>query len=133
MSVGLGLRLSGGFGFGGGQAFGGDGGSLGLVEFLFSLEASLLDIAFGGIGVAFDGSYLGLFFLEPLVEAYIGLFLADSALFDAYLEVATEEDTLIGEDTADGVGRLSAVFEPLDGLVAVEVDSGGVGERVVGA
>ena len=123
----FGSSLGGGFSLKGGLALGGDGGSLGLVGLLLGLETSLAGVAGVVLDIATLAVYLGFFGLQPLVEAHIGDFLADGTLLDTDLEVTTEQDALVREDATYGVARLSAVLDPFDSTVEVEVDSGGVG------
>ena len=130
---GFGSSLGGGFSLKGGLTLGGDGGSLGLVGLLLGLETSLAGVAGVVLDIATLAVYLGFFGLQPLVELDIGLLLADGTLLDTDLEVTTEEDTLIAEDATDGVAGLSTILDPFDGAVEVEVDGGGVGQRIVGA
>ena len=44
-----------------------------------------------------------------------------------------QEDTLVGEDTAAGVRRLSTGAEPVEGSLVVDLDGCGVGVGVVDA
>ena len=120
-------------GFSGSLTLGGDGSSLGLVGLLLSLEASLLGVAGVVLNVALLAVDLSLFGLEPLVELHIGLFLADSAFLDTNLEVTTEQNAFIGEDATHGVARLSTILHPFDSAVEIELDGGGIGQRIVGA
>ena len=130
---GFGSSLGGGFSLKGGLTLGGDGGSLGLVGLLLGLETSLAGVAGVVLDIATLAVYLGFFGLQPLVELDIGLLLADGTLLDTDLEVATEENAFVGEDATDGVARGGAVLDPFDSTVEVEVDSGGVGQRIVSA
>ena len=129
----FGSSLGGGFSLKGGLALGGDGGSLGLVGLLLGLETSLAGVAGVVLDVALLAVNLSLFGLEPLVELHIGLLLADGTLLDANLEVAAEQDALVRKDATHSVAGLGTILHPFDSTVEVEVDGGGVSQRIVGA
>ena len=69
--------------------------SLSLVSLLLAFETSLSCIALLSFHGALCASNLVLLSVEPLLEFYISLFLADSALLNTDLEVTTKENALI--------------------------------------
>lgn len=129
----LSFSLSGSLGLSSSLTLSSDGGSLSFVEFLLAFETLFLNVAELGFLLVLSVSDLCFLSLEPLVELNVGLFLADSALLNTNLEVAFQENTLIGEDATASVARLSTILKPLGSFVNVEDDGGRVSHRIVRA
>ena len=100
--------------------------SLGVEELAAGLIVSLLEILLLGLDL---GVSLGF----PCVPSLVGYFLGDSALCNTAVEMLPQENTLVGEDAAAGVRRLSACAEPVEGSLGVDLDGCGIGVGIVGS
>ena len=98
---------------------------------LFCLEASFecLLLVFGELAVELSG--LAFLLLLPSVELGFSSSFVESTLLHTATEVLHEENALVGEDVANGVGGLCTAFYPVKGALKVEVDRCRMGVGVV--
>ena len=84
--------------------------SLGVEELAAGLIVSLLEILLLGLNLCVSLGF-------PCVPSLVGDLLADGALSNTAVEMLPQEDTLVGEDAAAGVRRLSTGTEPVEGTM----------------
>ena len=121
------------FGLGSSSTLSGNCSSTGFVHFLFAFQTGFGNIAAVGLDIALYTGDFGILSFLPFVEFGIGLSLADSTLCNTNLEVMFQKNAFIGEYATAGVAGLCAVVQPFNSLVHVDVDLGGIGQRIVGA
>ena len=119
-------------GFDLGQFLLGEFGSASLVHLLFGIQTGFLLAANLFFDVLGDIGQLGFLFLHPVLELDFGLLLSHSAFLHTTHQVILQHHAGLAKQRAGGVGGLGANAVPIQSPVKLDVDLGGVGERVVG-